>query len=108
VGTIQELGKNDTSPIIAFGEHFFPDTLERRGHPVTVTARGWNVPLSTSQTTPMMWHSEPCWPFHYEHGKQEQEELESSSAAVFAGQLWIQLPLRDEDVSRKLRDCRRL
>ncbi|KAH8591200.1 hypothetical protein B0O99DRAFT_690810 [Bisporella sp. PMI_857] len=108
VDTMQDLGKKDTASIMAFGEHFFPETLERHGHPVSAKARRWSVPLSTSQTTPMMWHAEPCWPFHYECGEQEPESLEEHSGAVFAGQLWIQLPLRDEDVSRKMRNSRQL
>jgi hypothetical protein len=110
MSTMEDLGNKNSIAIKNLGEHFFPETLERLGNAVSLDARRWTFPLASNETTPMMWHSEPCRPFHYERGKPEEvnDDTASASATVFAGELWIQLPLRDEDVSRKLRDCRQL
>jgi hypothetical protein len=109
VRTLHELGKRDVTDISAFGEHFFPETLESQGHPVSQAARRWTYALDTTQTTPALWHSEPRHPFHYTLGPIEAPPPgPPPTHPVHSGNLWIELPLRDDDVCRKLRDCRQL
>jgi hypothetical protein len=71
--------------VIAFGEHFFPHTLEMHGHPVTPQARRFLGDLPV--TTPAMWNTPPEVPFHYD---------------TVAHKLWAVLPLRDEEVFEQL------
>ena len=84
--------------LIVFAEHFFPHILEENGHPVGLEQRRFICTLAPSSTSPKMWSVEPCKPFHYA----------VKTAKENSGQLWMQLPLRDEDVLRKLRAVRQL
>jgi Tc toxin complex TcA C-terminal TcB-binding domain len=65
---------------LAFGEHFFPDVLERAGHPVGASQRRFLSALAASNTSAPMWNAPPEGPFHYD---------------ASSGNLWAQLPLSD-------------
>ena len=99
---IRNLGLYSTAttpdPLNALGEHFFPEAMEKLGHPVSPDKRRFAVNLSSSSTTLHVWSSQPCESFHYS----------SDNNAVNSGQLWVYLPLRDEEVFKKLRDTRQL
>jgi hypothetical protein len=84
-----------------FAEHFFPEMLERLGHNVPSQNKQWSTPLPVKDTTTHLWSSEPCWPFHYDPNA-------NTNDSDFSGQLWVQLPLKDRDVSHKLLACRQL
>ena len=83
-------------------EHFFPSILERDGDKVPAQNRRWVNPLPIKSTSTKLWSSDPCWPFHYDAAATNLDTPD------FVGQLWIQLPLKDRAVSRKLRACRQL
>jgi hypothetical protein len=79
-----------------FAEHFFPSLVG-----TSPESRRWVAALPLKFTSVHLWSAEPCWPFHY-----DQTLTEANSD--FPGQLWVQLPLKDRDVSHKLRDSRQL
>ena len=81
-------------PLAPFGEHFFPGLLEMMGHHVPPVAKQFQAELASSSTSPSMWGSSSCDPFHYVAGE--------------VGHLWAQLPLRDQDVLSTLRHLRQL
>ena len=70
-------------PLLSIGQHFFSDVLEDSGYVVKEQQRQYRVALTSSAA----WNVPPDGPFHYDTGSNE---------------LWIQLPLRDEDVASKL------
>lgn len=70
---------------LAFGEHFFPRTLETQGQAVNPQARRFVGALLL--TTPHMWNTPPEGPFHFD---------------AVAHQLWAVLPLSDEAVLEQL------
>jgi Tc toxin complex TcA C-terminal TcB-binding domain len=73
------------SSVLALGQHFFPETLERAGYSVSGAARRYfSGPLTTSAA---MWNTPADGPFQYD---------------PTANQLWTQLPLTDEAVIAKL------
>ena len=47
----------------------------------------------------MIWRADPCRPFHYDNSRGMKD-------GKVVGHLWIQLPLRDEDMFDKLVTCR--
>ncbi|WP_437827895.1 neuraminidase-like domain-containing protein [Sorangium sp. So ce1153] len=80
-------------PLIALGEHFFPSALERAGHPVSLKARQYRLPLAAAATSPLMWNTPPGGPFQYDPATEE---------------LWAQVPLRDDAVAKALQEMRAL
>jgi hypothetical protein len=82
-----------SDPLRSLGEHFFPHVLESCGCPVDVKGRQYRVNLPGSQ--PQMWNTPADGPFRYD-------------ASAEPGQLWTQLPLRDEAVIAKLSHIRAL
>ena len=70
-------------PLLSFGQHFFPRVLEAAGFPVSGGQRQYRTAL-TSATA---WNSPHRSPFRYDAGP---------------GELWTQLPLRDEEVAAQL------
>ena len=76
--------------LLSLGEHFFPDILESCGCPVDLQKRQYRVALAN--TNAAMWNT-PDSPFRYDTSAQE---------------LWIQLPLTDEEVFEKLSHIRQL
>ncbi|GHO98831.1 hypothetical protein KSF_088790 [Reticulibacter mediterranei] len=79
-------------PLLSIGEHFFPDVLSACGNHVDMKQRQYRVPLAAVSTTPAMWNT-PDSPFRYDTATQE---------------LWIRLPLMDEEVFEKLSHIRQL
>jgi hypothetical protein len=75
----------DAPDVEALGEHFFAETLESQGHPVSAQAQRFSADLAV--TTPHMWNTPPEGPFHYD------------TAAL---KLWAVLPLSDEHVLAQL------
>ena len=69
-------------PLLSLGQHLFPCALEAAGFTVTVTQRQYRVLLTS--TAP--WNAPPG-PLAYDQS---------------AGQLWLELPLRDEAVAAQL------
>jgi hypothetical protein len=88
-----------TNLLTIIGEHFFPAELERSGHPVSLGQRRWVRALPPTSTTPQLWSSDPSWPFHYD------QNLKPSNSDL-PGALWVKIPVKDDDVIRKLRDSR--
>jgi hypothetical protein len=87
--------------LLSLAQHFFPEILEVAGHHVPREKRRYSTPLSATDTSPHAWSAPPCGLFHYDsHGPSVNEEV--------SGSLWIELPLKDEAVLRKLRDMRQL
>ncbi|KAF2395546.1 hypothetical protein EJ06DRAFT_534894 [Trichodelitschia bisporula] len=76
-----------------FGEHFFPETLERCGLRVKRQARRFEAPLAAADTSAAVWNTDEQGPFHYDTG---------------TGKLWMELPLRNEAVLEKLKLTRQL
>ncbi len=79
-------------PLLSIGEHFFPDVLSACGNHVDMKQRQYRVALPAASTTPAMWDT-PDSPFRYDTSTQE---------------LWIRLPLTDEEVFEKLSHIRQL
>jgi hypothetical protein len=69
-------------PLLSLGQHFFPGILQSAGFSVTPAQLQYQIALTSTAA----WNTPPG-PFHYDAG---------------AGQLWLQLPLRDEAVAAKL------
>jgi len=84
---------NIPDPLRALGEHFFPCTLETHGHRVPVENKQFRTPLPASDTTVLMWESLPNGPFQYH---------------TTTSELSTELPLRDQDVLKKLSNTRQL
>ncbi|MDH6125483.1 neuraminidase-like domain-containing protein [Kitasatospora sp. GP82] len=80
-------------PLAELGEHFFPRTLERAGHPVDRLRRQYRTPLAGDDTSPDMWLGPPEGPFGYDR---------------HTGELWTGLPLKDEQVIASLSELRPL
>jgi Tc toxin complex TcA C-terminal TcB-binding domain len=71
-------------PLLSIGRHFFPGVLEASGYSVTGQQRQYrSSPLSTSAP----WNTLPGSPFQFDS---------------VAGELWTELPLRDEAVAAGL------
>jgi hypothetical protein len=100
-GLSDSTGGSTPDPLIALAEHFFPETLEKHGHPIPPSRRRYTTPLSPASTTPNVWSAPPHSPFHYSASNSNNTDNES-------GHLWISLPLRDKDVLDKLQDTRQL
>lgn len=84
-----------TDPLLSIGEHFFPGVLSACGNHMDMKQRQYRVSLPNTgpnATNPAMWNT-PDSPFRYDTGKQE---------------LWIRLPLTDEEVFEKLSHIRQL
>ena len=79
--------------IRAFGEHFFPGTLERLGIVVDPDRRRFTSPLAVADTAPLMWNALPRGPFQYDD---------------VAGQLWTELPFSDQEALGQLTRLRAL
>lgn len=92
-GLVPSTGTATPDSLISLGEHFFPSILECCGHPVPTSNRQFRTGLNPMDTSIVMWECTPHEPFHY-----------SSSTS----ELWMQLPLRDEDVLHKLAHIRQL
>jgi hypothetical protein len=69
-------------PLLSLGQHFFPGILEAAGFSVTPIQQQYRTALTSTAA----WNT-PASPFHYD---------------TSASQLWLQLPLRDEEVAAKL------
>jgi hypothetical protein len=80
-----------TDYLTSLGQHFFPSILAHAGMPVSTTDRQYRVSLAAP--SPDMWNIPPDGPFRFD---------------PIAGQLWTQVPLRDEAVVRKLEHLRAL
>ncbi|GCE06809.1 neuraminidase-like domain-containing protein [Dictyobacter aurantiacus] len=78
--------------LLSIGEHFFPHILAACGNHVDTKQRQYRVQLAASSTNATMWNT-PDSPFHYDTSAQE---------------LWIRLPLMDEEVFEKLSHIRQL
>ena len=89
------LGSPDSQEIMdslkALAEHFFPHVFEASFVPSS--KKQFRTPLHPDDTNPLMWEASPCEPFHYDTSTSE---------------LWVELPLRDEDVLNKLSHVRQL
>lgn len=101
--------KDSSDPLIYLAQHFFPDVLEQHGYRIEAEKRRFTASLQPSSTSPPMWSSPPCEPFHYVY------ELDASLSNTNAdkkaeqlGDLWTQLPLRDGAVINQLRALRQL
>ncbi|GHO56150.1 neuraminidase-like domain-containing protein [Ktedonobacter robiniae] len=79
-------------PLLSIGEHFFPGVLSACGNHVDTKPRQYRVPLTAASTNPAMWNT-PDSPFRYDTSTQE---------------LWIRLPLTDEEMFEKLSHIREL
>src|SRR5579864_768065 len=79
-------------PLLSLGEHFFPDILSASGNYIDMRQRQYRVPLTAASTNAAMWNT-PDSPFRYDTSTQE---------------LWIRLPLKDEEVFEKLSHIRQL
>ena len=79
-------------PLLSIGAHFFPHILSNCGNHVDMKQRQYRVALAAASTNPAMWNT-PDSPFRYDTGTQE---------------LWISLPLTDEEVFEKLSHIRQL
>jgi hypothetical protein len=77
----------DPADILAFGQHFFPETLEHAGYRVDNAARRFTSSLLTGNTSAPMWNTPADGPFQYDAAAQ---------------QLSTQLPLSDRAVIAKL------
>jgi Tc toxin complex TcA C-terminal TcB-binding domain len=85
----------DADPLLSIGEHFFPDVLAACGNHVDMKQRQYRVVLpdtGTNATNPAIWNT-PDSPFRYDTRRKE---------------LWIRLPLTDEEVFEKLSHIRQL
>lgn len=84
--------------LLSIGEHFFPDALSACGNHVDMKQRQYRVALADTSTDPIngtnpaMWNT-PDSPFRYDTNTKE---------------LWIRLPLADEEVFEKLSRIRQL
>ena len=72
-----------TDPLVSIGQHFFPDVLSASGFSVGIKQRQYRTALAST----LPWNSPTGSPFQYDSG---------------SGELWIQLPLRDEAVAATL------
>ena len=83
-------------PLLSIGEHFFPDVLSACGNHVDMKQRQYRVSLiydaNSINSAAAMWNT-PDSPFRYDTSAQE---------------LWIRLPLADEEVFEKLSHIRQL
>lgn len=99
-----ELGLKDVSnslevDILTFmGMHFFPSTLQCSGYVVDTASRRFSTPLAASSTTPELWTGTHCDAFHYTYHAQKMQ----------SGELWAELPLKDEKVFHQLLKSRQL
>ncbi|BCL79066.1 insecticidal toxin complex protein [Ktedonobacteria bacterium brp13] len=83
---------DSADPLLSLGEHFFPDVLSACGNYVDTKQRQYRVCLDATKTNAAMWNT-PDSPFRYDMGTHE---------------LWIRLPLTDEEVFEKLSHIRQL
>jgi hypothetical protein len=79
-------------PLLSLGQHFFPAILESCGSRVDIKERQYRVSLS--DTNAAMWNT-PDSPFRYDTSAEPNE-------------LWIRLPLKDDEVFEKLSHIRQL
>jgi Tc toxin complex TcA C-terminal TcB-binding domain/Protein of unknown function (DUF2934) len=79
--------------ILAFGQHFFPSTLQSAGYAVSTQQRRYSSNLPAAQTTPGMWSTPATGPFQYD----------ASNSVLF-----IQLPLPDSAVFAQLEQIQQL
>jgi hypothetical protein len=77
------------SDVLTLAEHVFPHVLERAGHKVDASAPRFVTSLPTTSTTPAMWTGDAGSPFQYD-------------ATTRGGQLWVRVPLPDEEVVEQL------
>lgn len=73
--------------ILAFGQHFFPETLEHAGYHVDSAARRFTSSLPAGSTSASMWNTPVDGPFHYDEAAKE---------------LYTRIPLDDRAVIAKL------
>lgn len=115
-------------PLRFLAEHFFPEMLERHGYgSISSNRRRFEAPILSSQTSRQMWlqQHEECTPFHLDTtprpAPRPADAVAADAAAVTARipppsgdpkpvtmTLWTALPLRNEDVTRALRELRQL
>jgi hypothetical protein len=79
--------------ILAFGQHFFPSTLQSAGYAVSAQQRRYSSNLPAGQTTPGMWSTPATGPFQYD---------------ATNGVLFIQLPLSDKAFFAQLEQIQQL
>jgi len=80
--------------MLAFGQHFFPATVQSAGYQVTAQQRRYSSSLPSSQTTPAMWSTPATGPFQYDPAS--------------GGALITQLPLADSAVIEQLKQLQQL
>ncbi|WYZ35517.1 hypothetical protein EsH8_X_000164 [Colletotrichum jinshuiense] len=116
--TLHEMGytpsSHDNDALRYFATHFFPEMMEAHGHAAHVRPhdRRFTTPLPRSQTSPQMWQQQAgnCSPFHFDEYASHDDDMNDNNKDKDQerGVLWIQLPLRNEDVLGALRDLRQL
>ena len=79
--------------VLAFGQHFFPETLAAGGETVPMANRRFATALAAANTNPLMWNEPPEHPLRYDAATQ---------------MLWAELPLADDAVLEELSHVRRL
>jgi hypothetical protein len=77
------------SDVLALAQHFFPYVLERAGHKLDAAAPRYVTSLPAAKTTPAMWTGRAGSPFEYD-------------PAAAGGQLWVRIPIPDEEVVEQL------
>jgi hypothetical protein len=77
------------SDVLMLAEHVFPHVLERAGHKVDASAPRFVTSLPAAKTTPAMWTGHAGSPFQYD-------------ATTRGGQLWVRVPIPDEEVVEQL------
>jgi hypothetical protein len=83
------------SDVLALAQHIFPHVLERAGHKVDAAALRYVSNLPAAKTTPAMWTARAGSPFEYD-------------AATGGGQLWVRIPIPDEEVVEQLTNLKPL
>jgi hypothetical protein len=76
------------SDVLALAQHVFPHVLDRAGK-VDAAAPRYVSSLPVAKTTPAMWTGRAGSPFQYD-------------AAAGGGQLWVRIPIADEEVVEQL------
>lgn len=103
---------NGANKLISLAQHFFPKTLSSCGYHVDAEKRRFTTNLPPTSTSPQMWSSPPCDPFHYSYdpGSRVPNNPDAKNEADESppGHLWTQIPLHDSAVLTKLRAVRQL
>jgi hypothetical protein len=73
--------------VLALGQRFFPEVLERSGHTIPPGGRRFTSALAVGATVPAMWNGSPDGAFRYDSTAQ---------------QLWTEIPLADKAVIERL------